>query len=148
MAEPELDLSGKTDPDEPTDDETPKRRTRKPRAPRQSSSKAQDAAAAFKDGVVKLGEALSERDPEGIGAILKRDAGKMGEVVGHHAARNPTLYRAVIFMFGPGSVVYAVRAFGPTLLHLRAALRERRERRQVEAEIEAGLRAPDGEPVS
>ncbi len=136
----EIDLSGKEPPDAPA---TPKRGPGRPRGSttrgRPSSQKEETAKAAFEDGAKQLAGAIEDRSPD-FAMILKRDAAKMAAVVGHHAARFPALYRAVILLFGPGSLVYAVRAFGPTILHVRGYLADRREaRRELEPEPDAPL---------
>lgn len=125
----DLDLSGK----ESDDSAETKRKPGRPKGSvsrRPSESKASEATDAVKATLTRIANALQKRTPD-FAETLKRDAPKMAQVVGHQAARNPRIFRVVMLLFGPGSLAFAIEAFGPTLLHARRYLLDRRAARHV-----------------
>lgn len=130
----EIDLTGDGGGGEGGEPTTPKR-VRAPRGPRPSSAKADEAAKALEATLKRVAGFASGRSSD-LGETLKRDAPKMASVVGHQAAKNPGLYKVIILLFGPGSVAFAIEAFGPTLLQLRNYLRDRRAARLAAWEAE------------
>lgn len=152
----ELDVSGAEPAAEPAAAEPAAEPPKARRARRTSGAKATDAKSAelieaVREGMTEIAEALADRSPD-LSEILKRDAPQMGKVVAHHARKSQALRVAVLRLFGPGSIIAALRAFGPSVRYGYAAFHEwRLERAEAgalaerERLLEAGyVEQPDG----
>jgi hypothetical protein len=149
----DIDLTGTEDPpadlpaDPPADGEAkPRRRQTRRRTTSGPDAKTQELISAVNEGVTEIADALGSRSPD-LSEILRRDAPLMGKVVAHHAAKRVALRQAVLRLFGPGSIVAAFRAFGPTVRHGLAVFTEWRIERAAERELWEAEHPSDEPPV-